>query len=566
MVVGQKAFFFAGGYRNELDRALLGMESEKVVSRILGRDHTVWKPEPDEITNRLGWLDTAETMIENVGAIEKFVENVKSAGYTAALLMGMGGSSLAPELFRKTFGVKKRFLDLAVIDSTDPGAVSEFADRLDIERTLFIVSTKSGTTVETLSFFKYFYNLAVEKLGAERAGKGFVAVTDPGSSLAETAGRLNFREVFLNDPNIGGRYSALSYFGLVPAALIGIDIERLLKSAIGVASESRVSGSPEGGSEAVKLGALMGALHNASVNKATFIISPEFASFGDWAEQLIAESTGKEGVGIVPVVDEPLGKLNLYGDDRFFVYMGLDGDTTHDPFIAEVEKAGRPLVKLSLSDLYDLGGQFFLWEMAVAVSGHLLKINPFEQPDVESAKVLAKEAVFRYRESGSLPSEVPTIAGGDINVYGGAPAADPDAALVSFLDSIKPGGYVALMAYLKPGDDTTKMMSRFREKIRERFRVATTFGYGPRFLHSTGQLHKGDAGGGLFIQFTADDGPDIPVPDEAGRDDSSITFGVLKAAQAMGDMNALVNAGRKVIRFHLGGNIKGGLELLLKAL
>ncbi|MBN1573372.1 MAG: glucose-6-phosphate isomerase [Deltaproteobacteria bacterium] len=565
MKEGKKASFFTGDFQDELNRALHDMEREKVVSRIWGHDHMVWKPEPREITNRLGWLEIADAMMENVGEIVKFVEDVKSAGYTNALLMGMGGSSLAPEFFRKTFGVKKGFLDLAVLDSTDPGAVSGFADRLDIEKTLFIVSTKSGTTVETLSFFKCFYNLALKRLGAKRAGEGFIAITDPGSSLAEVAGMLNFRKAFLSDPNIGGRYSALSHFGLVPAALIGMDIETLLERAVEVASESRDSG-PEGGeSDAVRLGALMGALHGASVNKATFIISPEFASFGDWVEQLIAESTGKEGVGILPVVNEPLGDPSLYGDDRFFVKIGLEGDTAQDSFIADIEGAGRPVVRLSLSDLYDLGGQFFLWEMAVAVSGHLLKINPFEQPDVEAAKVLAKEAVARYKEEGRLPEETLTAAGDNITVYGGMTAADPGMAMISFLENVKPGGYVALMAYLKPEEEIGKNMSRFRQRIRERFGVATTFGYGPRFLHSTGQLHKGDSGGGIFIQFTADDELDVPIPDEAGGNESNITFGVLKAAQAMGDMNALTNAGRKVVRFHLGGNIKGGLELLLRA-
>jgi glucose-6-phosphate isomerase len=548
-----------GTYQAAVDAALAEMVENHVIHRIWARDHTVWKPEPTEITNRLGWLHTAEVMGENLYRLEELTEAVRTDGYTHALLLGMGGSSLAPEVFRRTFGVKEGHLDLAVLDSTDPGAVLAHAERLDPARTLFIVATKSGTTVETLSFFKFFYNRVTDALGADRAGEHFVAITDPGSKLTDLAERYDFRATFLNDPNIGGRYSALSYFGLVPAALVGVDVPRLLDRALAVTSgcESCVAAGDNLG---VWLGAILGELAKAGRDKVTFAISPAIAPFVDWVEQLIAESTGKEGTGILPVVGEPLGPPSVYGYDRLFAYLRLDGDDTHDVAIQALEDAGHPVVRLNLHDLYDLGGQFFLWEMATAVAGHRLGINPFDQPNVEAAKVLARRMVAEYTEKGALPS--------------GESAPLTAKALNDFLAQAQPGdsstssgyssgrSYIALQAYLQPTAEADAALAALRADLRDRFRLATTVGYGPRFLHSTGQLHKGDAGNGLFIQFTADDPRDAPIPDEAGSPDSSITFGVLKAAQAMGDRQALLDAGRRVIRFHLGDNIVGGLKKL----
>ncbi len=540
-----------GAYQTKVDAALAEMAENRVMARIWAHDHTVWKPEPTEITNRLGWLHTADVMSDNLHHLEALTQAVRADGYTHALLLGMGGSSLAPEVFRKTFGVRDGYLDLAVLDSTDPEAVLAHAEGLDLAHTLFIVATKSGTTVETLSFFRFFYNQVTEAVGSERAGEHFVAITDPGSKLASLASQHDFRATFLNDPNIGGRYSALSYFGLVPAALVGVDVPLLLDRAL-----TRVSACEAcvavGDNPGAWLGAILGELARAGRDKLTLVASPDIASFGDWVEQLIAESTGKEGRGLLPVVGEPLGSPAVYGDDRLFVHLRLHDDEAHDGVLAALEEAGHPVVRLHLHDRYDLGGQVFLWEMATAVAGYRLGINPFYQPNVEAAKVLARQMVAEYTKTGSLPrGESAPLAAETLN---------------DFLAQAQPGAYVALQAYVQPTAETDAALLALRTLIRDQSRLATTVGYGPRFLHSTGQLHKGDAGLGLFIQFTADDPRDAPIPDAAGLPDASISFGLLKAAQALGDRQALLNVGRRVIRFHLGADVVGGLKQLSEAL
>ncbi len=537
-----------GPYQGAVDAALAEIKTQRIMERIWAHDHTVWKPEPAEITNRLGWLHTAEVMLENIPRMESLVEAVRKDGYTDALLLGMGGSSLAPEVLGKTLGGKRDnregrpHLDLAVLDSTAPGAVLAHAERLDLSKTLFIVATKSGSTVETLSFFKFFYNRLVRTVGEERAGEHLVAITDPGSKLVDIAQAHNFRAAFLNDPNIGGRYSALSYFGLLPATLAGVDVEELLNRALTMARNC----DSEGDNNGARLGAIMGELAQAGRDKVTLITSPTIASFGDWVEQLIAESTGKEGKGILPVVGEPMGPPAVYGDDRLFVHLRLEGDDTHDAAVQALEEAGHPVVRLHLHGLYDLGAQFFLWEMATAVAGYRLSINPFDQPDVEASKVLAREMVAEYKQRGALPA------------VEAAPLTAQ--ALDTFLSQARPGDYIALQAYVQPTAETDALLTALRVRLRDRYRLATTLGYGPRFLHSTGQLHKGDRGNGLFIQLTADDPQDVPIPDEAGSPHSTMTFGVLKAAQALGDRQALLNAGRRVIRFHLGKDVVGRLR------
>jgi transaldolase/glucose-6-phosphate isomerase len=548
-------------YQSKIENALVELRDEKVISRIWAHDHTVWKSDPEEIANRLGWLHLSEIMSDNIKRIEALAGEVRGSGYTDALLLGMGGSSLAPEVFRKTYGVKKGYLNLAVLDSTDPGTVLTHAERLDPARTLFIVSTKSGTTVETLSFFKFFYNCVKSSLGEKQAGKNFIAITDPGSPLIELAERYHFRECFLNDPNIGGRYSALSYFGLVPAALIGMDIKTLLDRAMTMACNCESCNCPvAGNNHGGRLGVVLGELAKAGRDKVTLIISPKIASFGDWVEQLIAESTGKEGKGILPVVGEQVGSPAVYGEDRLFISLRLEGDKANDALITALENAGHPVLYISLHDAYDIGGQFFLWEMAIAVAGYRLGINPFDQPDVEAAKILARKIATEYRKKGSLPDEEPAFNGEVMAVYGEVKADSPESALESFLDKTKPGAYVALQAYVQRTAEMEVLLGIFRTSLRDRFRLATTVGYGPRFLHSTGQLHKGDAGHGLFIQFTTDDRRDAAIPEEAGSSDSSITFGVLKAAQAIGDRQALLDRGRKVIRVHFKVDPIDGLK------
>jgi len=545
-----------GAYRRLVDAALEDIRRDRIIPRIREKDYTVWGTGPAEIANRLGWLDSPEAMAVNVARLEAFAEKVSADGFTDALLLGMGGSSLAPEVFCKTFGVRDGRLDLTVLDSTDPGAVLACAEARDAGKTLFIVSTKSGGTVETFSLFKFFYNRVAERVGTGRAGAHFVAVTDPGSGLAETARRLSFREIFLNDPDIGGRYSALSYFGLAPAALVGVDLARLLERAKKAAGECGGDLPAAGGNRGAELGAILAELARAGRDKMTLVTSPSLASFGDWAEQLIAESTGKAGKGILPVVGEPVGAPEVYGNDRLFVYLRLEGETGQDAAVRALEAAGHPVVRLAAGDLYDLGGQFFLWEMATAVACQRLGINPFNQPDVEASKVLARRIVAAYAAGGKLSA--------------GEPAPFSGETLAAFLAQALPGdpttgkgrSYIALQAYVQPTARTDAALRALCVRLRDATQMATTAGYGPRFLHSTGQLHKGDAGCGLFVQFTAEDARDAAIPDEAGEPGSALTFGVLKTAQALGDREALAAAGRRVIRFHLGADPAGAIEAL----
>lgn len=515
--------FKVGGYENQIQQAIEQAKKDKLVERIWGHDHTLWKPEPTEITNRLGWLDVAERMRSDIEDLRRFAQAAKDDGIRKVLLLGMGGSSLAPELFAKVFRASDG-LDLSVLDSTDPSAVLAAAEAHDPASTLYIVSSKSGGTVETASFFKYFYNQAHAKLG-DKAGAHFVAITDPGSRLAKTAEQFGFRGVFLADPDIGGRYSALSHFGLVPAALVGVDLERLLASAVAMADRCRL---PVDENPGAQLGLALGTLAKHGRDKATFALPTEFASFSDWVEQLIAESTGKEGKGILPVVGEP--GLDSYGEDRLFVQYGA-------------QQAKEPSIALELGDEYELGGQFFLWEFATAVAGSVLGINPFDQPNVESAKVQARQVVEAYQKTGSLPK--------------GETSALETRALDEFLQQTKAGDYIALQAYTAPNAKLNTALQGLRRVVGNNYKVATTLGYGPRFLHSTGQLHKGDGGNGLFVQFvTTPPANDLPIPRDPGKPESDINFGVLKVAQAIGDAQALRAARRRVITFEVAGDLE----------
>jgi transaldolase/glucose-6-phosphate isomerase len=566
---GVKAFQAdLGSYQKQVDSALMEIRHDHIMSRIWEHDYTVWASKSDEIANRLGWLHSPEQMPSVISSLQTLVDELKDEGYTHALLLGMGGSSLAPEMFRKTFGVKEGFLDLGVLDSTDPGAVLDLAHRLDPARTLFIVATKSGGTVETLSFFKYFYNRVVSSVGRQRAGSHFIAITDPRSKLVETAEEYEFRNIFLNDPNIGGRYSALSYFGLVPAALIGVDLERLLDRAQVAACNCDGSNYPRDGDNlGGQLGAVLGELAKAGRDKLTLVPSAAIASFSDWVEQLIAESTGKNGKGIFPVVGETLGDPDNYGDDRLFVHLRLKSDPKHDEKLRVLGQAGHPVVRLELDDLYDLGYQIFIWEIATGVASYRLGIHPFNQPNVEAAKVLAREMVAEYQAQGALPKQKPDFQDGEVSVYyDKSEIVEADTlgeSLHSFLQAAQTGAYVAIQAYVQPTPEMDDLLALLRKRIRTKTQVATTVGYGPRFLHSTGQLHKGDAGKGLFIQFTSEPVLDVPIPDVGGSEASSISFGVLKLAQAKGDRQALLDNDRRVIRYHLGGNAVSGLENLM---
>ncbi|MEA3470887.1 MAG: transaldolase, partial [Thermodesulfobacteriota bacterium] len=418
-----------------------------------------------------------------------------------------------------------------------------------------------------ISFFKYFYNLVLDAVGKDEAGRHFIAITDPGSMLIGLANRYSFRATYLNDPSIGGRYSALSYFGMVPAVLIGLDLRFLLDRAIDTAEGCMKTDVSGGGKDTgVILGAIMGALAKAGRNKLTLIVSQQIESFGYWVEQLIAESTGKEGAGILPVIGEPLGDPENYGADRLFVRLCLKWDRYCDnEKIALLESAGHPVVYLYMENIYDIGGQFFLWELATALAGYFLKINPFDQPDVETSKVSAKRMLEEYKKRGEIHSEEPLLVSQGIRIYGNTEGGKIEEVFTAFLDQSGPGDYVALQAYVEQKRETDEALSHLGKLIRDRYGIATTFGYGPRFLHSTGQLHKGDAGMGLFVQLTAEDVNDIPIPDEAGSVNSSTTFSVLKAAQVMGDREALLGKGRRVIRLHFEEGIVKGLGVLSDA-
>ena len=574
-MVDENIHFALGGYTHVLEQGLEATKEQEILKRLWKHDYTVWKSEPDEITNRLGWLHVPTEMKKVVPELTKFTDGIREDGYQYVVLLGMGGSSLAPDVFQKTFGIADRYPELFVLDSTDPGAILNLLEKIDITKTIFIVSTKSGSTVETLSLFKFMYTKIANAVGVDRAGMHFAAVTDPGSDLEKLAKQIRFRQIFLNNPDIGGRYSALSYFGLVPAALIGIDIDVLLDRALSVA---RVSGENTNVVKvpAAKFGVALGELAINGRDKLTFIISPEVESFGDWVEQLLAESTGKEGKGILPVVGEKLAEPKAYGDDRVFIWLHLKQDNSLTKAFESLKEAGHPVIEIVLGDVYDIGGQFFLWEMATAVAGQRLGINPFDQPNVESAKVKASEMMAAYKEQGHLPSEAALFDLDGIELYATASglgfSADDDERpslkeiFNGFLGTADSGAYITLQAYLPDNEDTHQALSFLRHRLRDRTGFATTLGFGPRFLHSTGQMHKGDGGKGLFIQITSEKSEDLAIPDEAGKAESSISFGVLIQAQALGDRQALCEEGRKVIRFHLAGDIQGSIQKLADAI
>ncbi len=494
------------------------------VRRAWSGDYTLWGPHPDEIANRLGWLRLPQTMAEHVGPLRHFAESVHSEGCDAVALLGMGGSSLAPETLARTLCSPAGAPRLIVLDTTHPSALRRLGEHLDVRRTLFIVSTKSGTTTETLSLFRHFYRLTRDAVGDAAAGRRFVAITDPGSPLVELAQQHGFRHVFLNDPAIGGRYAALSLVGLVPAALLGLDLNELLENARAMAARCGPS-IPLERNPAALLAALLAAHVDDGHDKATFVIPEAIASFGDWLEQLIAESTGKGGMGVVPIVGEPPGPPNIYGTDRVFVRLGTDAETPH------------PTVDVEFLGPEDIGGQFFLWEVATALLGHLLGVNPFDQPDVESSKSVTRQMLSAYREQGERPS-APSVP------------LTPDA-LRQFASRAVPGDYIAILAYLDPRPEVAESLAALRRALRDATRCATTLGYGPRFLHSTGQLHKGDSGRGLFIELVDEPGDDLRIPDDAGP---PVSFGLLLRAQAFGDAQALAARGRRVLVSDLGHN------------
>jgi glucose-6-phosphate isomerase len=524
-------------------------------------DPTLWKQKPEEnveLSNRLGWLNLPSLMQDYIKELKDFADEVKK-DFDNIVLLGMGGSSLAPEVFFKTFGKKKGYPALKVLDSTHPLSVRKILDNFDLKKTLFIVSSKSGGTTETMSFFYAFYK-ALMMFGTN-PGNHFIAITDKGSSLEMLARDKKFRKTFITPGEVGGRYSALTYFGLVPTALIGADIDSLLKNAEHMEKNSSKK-TDISSSEGFRLGALLGELSLIKKDKLTFFVSPSISSFPSWIEQLVAESTGKDGKGIIPVILEPPGDLKVYGKDRVFIYYRLknDDNVQYDSIIEKLKNAGFPVVIIHLDGLYDLGKEIYKWEIATAMAGSVLAINPFDQPNVQLAKTLANESMEEYKRTGILPLEKPAIIYENISLFGKFTSSDIKKAFNEFVSQAIEGDYFAIQSFMPYSDDFDKSIDKLKIVLRDKFHLAVTSGYGPRFLHSTGQLHKGDGNKGIFIQFTSDAVNDLEVP---GR---GYSFGTLITAQAQGDLKALRNNGRKVISIHLPGKLKDHIDYLTSLL
>ncbi len=534
---------------------------ERVAARIRDRDHTLWGPRPEGIVDRLGWLDSPLEMAGRVRLIDDLLTGALRDGLTDALLLGMGGSSLAAEVYGRLLPLAGGRLRLSVLDSTDPAAIADLMAAIDPSRTLYLPATKSGGTVETLSLLKHCYNLAMAAVGPRRAGKHFAAITDPGSGLQELAESLGFRELFLNDREIGGRYSCLSFFGLVPARLAGADPGRLL--AGGRAARAEIVDDGAG----LRLGAVLGAGVASGRDKLTLIPSPSLEPLGPWIEQLIAESTGKDGTGILPIDGEPIGAAGSYAGDRLFVSLKLRREEDA-PEVEALAGAGFPVVRLEVAEAYDVGAVMYVWKVATIVAAHRMGVNPFDQPNVESAKALARSMLDARRREGALPAPPPDLVEDGVAAFGHGEGGALRSVIRDFLslrDEVHPRPYVAFQAYLPPRPQVAGALARVRRGIRERTSLATTIGFGPRFLHSTGQIHKGDSGHGRFVQVTCDDPVDLPIPDAPGEIASTTTFGMLKAAQAAGDRQALIEGGRAVLRLHLAGGLTEGLEAMEEA-
>jgi transaldolase/glucose-6-phosphate isomerase len=551
-----------GDLQDACDARVNELVDQNFASRLWEKDPTLWDQDvaaARAITGAMGWLDVLDKMRAAVPDLRDFAEEVKRAGFRHVVHMGMGGSSLAPLVFRRTLGDGAGGLPLTVLDTTDPATILEVAEAVPLADTLFIVASKSGTTTEPLAFAAYFRG-RLESLKGDHAGENFVAITDPGTPLVDLAKQLRYRRVFLNFPDIGGRYSALSYFGLVPAALMGIDVAALLARAEQMAASAGAD-VPVERNQAIVLGAAMGELAESGRDKITFLQPPRIASLGMWLEQLLAESTGKKGRGLLPVAGEPLGDPSVYGDDRLFVRFELAGAADQEPSrnLEALREAGFPLVNIRLAGPLDLAREFFRWEVATATAGSVLGINPFDQPNVQESKDNTERLLRVVAEKGELPVEHPVASDGPLDIYAAERASDAVAALHHLLDGARPDDYVALTAYLRETPGTEDALQAIRRRLRDGLHLATTLGYGPRYLHSTGQLHKGGANKGIFLQLTCDDPVDADVPGEA------YSFSVLKQAQAQGDLEALRRHGRRVARIHLGQDVAAGLAALERA-
>jgi transaldolase/glucose-6-phosphate isomerase len=540
------------------------------VRRLWARDASLWSGEDE--AKWLGWLGITDDQLAHIAHLKAVAQEVRMEGFSHALLLGMGGSSLCPEVMKLTFGRQKGFPELHVLDSTDPAQVKAFEKKVDLAKTIFIVSSKSGGTLEPNIFKQYFFDRVKQVVGDKEAGNRFIAITDPGSKMQQVAEGDRFRHVFFGLPSIGGRYSALSDFGMVPAAVMGVDVAKFLDRAEEMVHSCQSCVPPEE-NPGVVLGTVMGVAAQKGHDKITIFTSPGISDLGAWLEQLIAESTGKIGRGIIPVDQEAIGDPSVYGDDRLFVYARLESapDPKQDAAVGALEKAGHPVVKILVAAPYDLGQEFFRWEIATAVAGSILGINAFNQPDVEASKIATKNLTSAYEKNGSLPPERPIFEGDGVKLFTDeknaaalAKAAGSGKSLTAYLKAhfgrMKAGDYFCLSAYVEMNEKHATQLQAIRHAVRDRRKVATCLGFGPRFLHSTGQAYKGGPNSGVFLQVTCDDANDLPVPGQ------KYTFGVVKSAQARGDFEVLAERGRRALRVHLGSDVAAGLAQLRVAL
>lgn len=546
-----------------VEAALQDWKANKKMARLWQGDAALWTG--DDESKWIGWLRVVDEQIANIQQLADVAADAAKAGFTHALLLGMGGSSLCPEVLKITFGTQAGHPELHVLDSTDPAQIRSVEKQVDLARTLCIVASKSGSTLEPNIFKQYFYDRVQQTIGKDKAGEHFVAITDPGSKMQKVAEGDGCRKIFFGLSSIGGRYSALSNFGMVPAAVMGLDIRKLLDRT----SEMVVACGPDvpvGQNPGAVLGAILGTLGNLGRNKVTIITSPGIHDLGAWLEQLIAESTGKQGKGLIPVDREMLGTPDVYGNDRVFVHLRLvnEPDTAQKQKLDALRKAGHPVVEIELADVYDLGQEFFRWEIATAVAGSILKINPFNQPDVEASKIVTRQLTDAYEKTGALPLETPVFEEDGIKLFAHetnattlTKLAASDRTLAGFLrahlNQLGQGDYLALLAYIEMNGAHEEQLQAIRHGVRDRKRIATCLGFGPRFLHSTGQAYKGGPNTGVFLQITCDDANDLPVPGQ------KYTFGTVKAAQARGDFQVLADRKRRALRVHLPADINAGL-------
>lgn len=553
-------------YKDIIDVSRIEQSDRNLVRRIWEHDYTLWKKSPEEIADRLGWLDSASNMVGHIKEITDFSKQVVNQNFRYVVVLGMGGSSLSCEVFTGLFPEDTGYPKLYVLDTTHPSYIGYIEQKIKLEKTLFLVSTKSGTTLETVSLMKYFYRRVVNVLGEEAAGGNFAAITDPGTKLETIAKKYSFRKIFINNPDIGGRFSVLSYFGLVPAALMGVDISLLLERSGYMEEISRIPGiRGDGENIAAALGVAIGALSREKVNKMYIVTSGELHGFNSWLEQLVAESTGKEGKSVLPVFESNFDTEYDYGDDTFFVFIGPRQN--HDVRLAyDSARMRYPSFYITIGDRYDIGALFYLWEFAIATCGVLMGINPFDQPNVESTKEQTKKIVNDYGKSGKIKHQEPDFSYGSLMFYDDYGFGNPQN-FVSWIKSAfkrRGNGYLCFQLFLEPGVEIKKSLNELSDILASKFHVPVTWGFGPRYLHSTGQLHKGDSGDGIYLQITSDTEQDLDIPDSMDDDHSSLSFGVLLKAQAYGDFLALREINRDIVQVNISGSdIPGGFDEFL---